>query len=35
MRKEFQLLIAVGGIYFCYFQVGLIQEYLYFFYLVK
>ncbi|CAD8113622.1 unnamed protein product [Paramecium primaurelia] len=26
MRKELQLLIAVGGIYFCYFKVGLIQE---------
>ncbi|CAD8169576.1 unnamed protein product [Paramecium octaurelia] len=26
LRKELQLLIAVGGIYFCYFKVGLIQE---------
>ncbi|CAD8127767.1 unnamed protein product [Paramecium sonneborni] len=29
VRKEFQLFIAVGGIYFCYFKVGLIQEHLF------
>ncbi|CAK84272.1 unnamed protein product (macronuclear) [Paramecium tetraurelia] len=29
LRKEVQLLIAVGGIYFCYFKVGLIQEHLF------
>ncbi|CAD8072083.1 unnamed protein product [Paramecium sonneborni] len=29
LRKELQLFISVGGIYFCYFNVGLIEEHLF------